>query len=270
MGVVNVTPDSFSDGGARYPDGHPEAAMAFGRELVTEGADILDVGGESSRPGAAPVDVEEELARVVPVVEALLQTGVPISVDTAKARVAEAALAAGATIVNDVSGAADEGLLRAVADAGAAYVLMHTRGTPAEMADLADYDDVVAEVYEFLAAGMDRCVAAGIPAERIVVDPGIGFAKRAEHNLEALRCLRQLRGLGRPVLIGASRKSFLGALLDGAAVDDRLEGSLACAIAAVDRGAAIVRAHEVRETARAVAVAHAIVAGAAPGAAADA
>lgn len=258
MGVVNVTPDSFSDGGLRYPDGHPEASVAHGRTLVAEGADVLDVGGESTRPGAEPVDEAEELRRVVPVIEGLADAGVPISVDTMKPAVAQAALSAGAQIVNDASGGGDEGLLKVVGDAGAAYVLMHTRGTPKDMAELADYDDVIAEVYEHLAAGIERCVAAGIDPDRIVVDPGLGFAKRAEHNLALLRALRQLRGLGRPVMMGASRKSFLGALLDGAGVDDRLEGSLACAAIAVTEGASVIRAHEVGATRRIVAVAHAI------------
>jgi dihydropteroate synthase len=258
MGVVNVTPDSFSDGGALYPDGHPDAAIAFGRRLIAEGADILDIGGESTRPGAAPVDEAEEIRRVVPVVEALSELDVPISIDTSKAKVAEAALRAGAVIVNDVSGAIDPELLGLVADADAGYVLMHTRGTPQEMAQLASYDDVVAEVYEHLATGLQRCEQAGIAADRVVVDPGLGFAKTAEHNLALLACLRQLRGLGRPVMVGASRKSFLGALLGTDDPADRLEASLACAASAVGGGAAIVRAHDVKETVRAVRVAAAI------------
>lgn len=257
MGVVNVTPDSFSDGGALYPDSHPAAAIELGRRLVAEGADVLDIGGESTRPGAEPVSAEEELERVLPVVRALADVGVPLSIDTTKAEVAKAAIAAGATVVNDVSGAADEELLRVTAEAGAAYVLMHTRGTPQTMAGLADYDDVVAEVYEFLATGLERCAAAGISPDSVLLDPGIGFAKRLEHNLALLRSLRQLRGLGRPVLVGASRKSFLGALLD-TDVDGRLEGSLACAVLAVNAGAAVVRVHEVAETVRAVRVAAAI------------
>jgi dihydropteroate synthase len=263
MGVVNVTPDSFSDGGAVYPGDHPQAAIALARDLVEQGADLLDIGGESTRPGADEVAADEEQARVLPVLEGLADVGVPLSIDTAKAEVAEAAIAAGAVIVNDVSGAADEGLLRAVGEAGVAYVLMHTRGTPRDMASKAEYDDVVAEVYEFLAEGLDRCAAAGIDPERVILDPGLGFAKRPEHNLVLLRSLRQLRGLGRPVLVGASRKSFLGAILD-TEVDDRVEGSLACAVAAVGQGAAIVRVHEVRETARAIRVAHAITLGEVP------
>ena len=261
MGVLNVTPDSFSDGGALYPDGHPETAVVLGLRSLEEGADLLDVGGESTRPGASPVPVDEELRRVVPVVERLAAAGAVVSVDTSKPEVARAGMAAGAAIVNDVSGAADPELLEAVAETGAAYVLMHTRGTPATMATLASYDDVVAEVYEFLAEGLARCRAAGIDLARVAVDPGIGFAKTAAHNLALLRAVPQLRGLGRPVLIGASRKSFLGRLLDGAEPDDRLEGSLACAAVSVAGGASLVRVHEVRATARVVRVAHAIARG---------
>jgi dihydropteroate synthase len=257
MGVVNVTPDSFSDGGVLYPGGHPDAAVAHARRLVEEGADLLDVGGESSRPGADPVDEEEERRRVLPVLKGLAGLDVPCSIDTTKPAVAEAALHAGAAIVNDVSGGRDEGLLRLTGEAGAAYVLMHTRGTPQDMARRADYEDVVAEVYEFLARGIERCVAAGIDEDRILVDPGIGFAKRPEHSFALLRHLRQLRGLGRPVLVGASRKSFLGSVLDGEA-GDRIEGSLACAVAAASRGAAVLRVHEVAETVRALLVVRAI------------
>jgi dihydropteroate synthase len=263
MGVVNVTPDSFSDGGLRFPDGHPDASIAHGRALVAEGAGILDIGGESSRPGADPVSEADELARVIPVIEGLADGGVPISVDTGKPAVAVAALDAGATIVNDAWGGFDDELLEVVGAAGAAYVLMHTRGTPQDMADRAQYADVVADVYEHLAAGIERCVDAGIAEDRIIVDPGLGFAKRAEHNLVLLRSLRQLRGLGRPVLMGASRKSFLGALLD-TPVDDRIEGSLACAAIAVMEGASVIRAHEVKATRRVVTVARAIATGGSP------
>lgn len=251
MGVVNVTPDSFSDGGALYPDGHPERAIAHGRALLAEGADLLDIGGESTRPGAKAVAADEELRRVVPVVEALAAEAV-ISVDTVKPQVARAALAAGARIVNDVSGGADRALLEAAAEHRALYVLMHTRGTPERMQALAEYDDVVAEVYEFLAEGVRRCAEAGIEPDCVLVDPGIGFAKTAAHNLALLGALRQFAGLGRPVLVGASRKSFLGAILDGAPPEDRLEGSLACAALAASAGAAVVRVHDVRETLRVV------------------
>jgi dihydropteroate synthase len=258
MGVVNVTPDSFSDGGTLYPDDHPNAAIAYGRRLIEEGADLLDVGGESTRPHAEAVDETEEIRRVVPVVEGLAGLGVPISVDTSKVKVADAALGAGAVIVNDVSGGADPTLLALVAETRAAYVLMHTRGTPRDMASLAVYDDVVAEVYEQLAAGLRRCEEAGIDPARTIVDPGLGFAKTAAHNLELLAGLRELRSLGRPVLVGASRKSFLGAILDSDDPTDRVEASIACAVTAVSAGAAIVRAHDVKETVRAVRVAAAI------------
>ena len=258
MGIVNVTPDSFAEMAPLYPEGHPGAAVEYALRLVTEGADILDVGGESTRPGAEPVAEDEELRRVVPVVEQLAAQGHAVSIDTSKAAVAEAALAAGATIVNDVSGGRDARLLEVTAEAGAAYVLMHSRGTPRDMTSLTDYGDVVAEVFEFLAAGIERCLQAGIAQDRVIVDPGIGFAKDAVQNLQLLRNLRQLRSLGRPVLVGASRKSFLGALLDDAGPADRLEGSLACAVSAVAEGAAVLRVHDVAATVRAARVARGI------------
>lgn len=258
MGVVNVTPDSFSDGGAVYPDGHPDAAIALGRQLLAEGADVLDVGGESTRPGAEPVSGDEERGRVEPVVGALAAEGAVVSIDTTKPTVARAALDAGAMIVNDVGAAGDDELLGVVAESGAGYVLMHSRATPADMQDHARYDDVVADVFEALASARDRCVAAGIPERRIVVDPGIGFAKTTEHNLELLRRLRSLRSLGHPVAVGASRKSFLGKLLGAEDPTVRLEGSLACAVQATTAGAALVRAHDVAATVRAVTVAAAL------------
>ncbi|MPZ72136.1 MAG: dihydropteroate synthase [Nitriliruptorales bacterium] len=258
MGIVNVTPDSFAEDEPLYPADHPHTAVAHGLRLREEGADILDVGGESTRPGADPVDADEELRRVVPVVEELVGAGAVISIDTSKPSVAAAAVAAGAVIVNDVSGGQDQQLLSVVADAGAAYVLMHSRGTPQTMASLASYDDVVAEVYEFLALGVRRCVDSGIALDHIIVDPGLGFAKAPEHNLQLLRGLRQLRSIGRPVLVGASRKSFLGALLDDAATGARLEGSLACVAVAVNEGAAILRVHDVAASVRTARVTHAI------------
>lgn len=261
MGILNVTPDSFSDGGALYPGGHPGTAVAVGLRLLSEGADLLDVGGESTRPGAQPVESSEELRRVLPVIEALAGEGACVSVDTSKAVVARAATAAGAAIVNDVSGARDPALLDAVAQSGAGYVLMHTRGTPADMQRRATYDDVVAEVYEFLADGLERCEEAGIPFDHVLVDPGLGFAKTPKHNLALLRALRQFRGLCRPVLVGASRKSFLGEWLGRADPADRLEGSLACVAAAVSCGAAVVRVHDVRPTVSVARVTHAIATG---------
>jgi dihydropteroate synthase len=261
MGVVNVTPDSFSDGGVLYPESHPATAIAHGRRLLEAGADVLDVGGESTRPGAEPVDEDEEQRRVIPVISGLTDVGATISIDTRKAAVARKALDAGAVIVNDVSGATHPALLDVTADAGAGYVLMHSRGTPEDMQRLASYDDVVAEVYEFLADGLERCLDAGIHPEGILVDPGLGFAKTPEHNLAILRALRQFRGLGRPVLLGASRKSFLGQPLGGGGPEDRLEGGLACATAAVLAGAAGLRVHDVAATIRVARVARAITTG---------
>jgi dihydropteroate synthase len=261
IGILNVTPDSFSDGGLLYPQAHPQTAIAHGQMLRTQGADILDVGGESSRPGAQPIDQNEELHRVLPVIEGLVRLGALCSIDTRKPEVARAALKAGAVIVNDVSGGADPRLLEVTAAAGAGYVLMHTRGTPAEMQRLATYEDVVAEVYEFLADGLNRCTQAGISPQGILIDPGLGFAKTAEHNLALLRGLRQFRGLGRPVLVGASRKSFLGSPLGGGGPQDRVEGSLACATAAVLAGSGALRVHDVEATIRAARVARSIATG---------
>jgi dihydropteroate synthase len=258
MGIVNVTPDSFSDGGLLYPQDHPQRAISHAGDLVAWGAAIIDVGGESSRPGSQPVPVDEELERVIPVVRALVERGaVVVSIDTVKAEVAAAAVQAGAKIVNDVSGAQHPELLDVVAATDVAYVLMHTRSTPADMHRHTSYTDVIAEVYEFLADGLSRLEAAGIARERVIVDPGIGFAKGLQHNLALLRELRQFRGLGRPVLVGASRKSFIGKLLD-VGTDDRLEGSLAAAVVATLAGVSVVRVHDVAETRRALTVASAI------------
>ena len=245
MGVVNVTPDSFSDGG-RYLD--PEAAIAHGRRLDEEGADILDIGGESTRPGAAPVGLEEELRRVMPVMEGLVEAGVKarLSVDTSKAPVAAAALAAGATLVNDVTGLrGDPAMVRVVAEAGAEVCLMHMLGEPRTMQDAPHYDDVVGEVKQFLAERAAWAIESGIPAERILVDPGIGFGKTAEHNLELLRRLNELVELGFPVTIGTSRKSFLGRLTGRQDPERRLPGTIATCVLAYERGAAAFRVHEV-------------------------
>jgi dihydropteroate synthase len=269
VGILNVTPDSFSDGGHHFdPDDHPGAAIAAGRDLLAAGADLLDVGGESTRPGAQPVAVDEELRRVVPVIEALAADGAVLSIDTSKARVAREAVEAGAAIVNDVSaGTLDPELLPTVAELGVPYVLMHMRGTPPTMQQDPSYDDVVGEVYDFLAARLGDLEEHGIPATRVIVDPGIGFGKAAAHNLALLRHLRQFTSLGRPLMIGTSRKSFLGRL---AADDDpaaRLEGSLVTAALAVAAGARLVRVHDVPETVRAVATAHAVATAGAAGAA---
>jgi len=259
QGVLNVTPDSFSDGGRFFTDGHPAVAIRAGRALVAAGADIVDVGGESSRPGAEPVAVDEELRRVIPVIEALAADGVTVSIDTVKAEVARAAVAAGAQIVNDISaGMVDPDLLPTVAELDVGYVLMHMRGTPRTMQVNPTYGDVVADIAAFLAEGLDRLAALGLPSERIVVDPGIGFGKTVAHNVALLRRLREFTALGRPVLVGASRKSFLGKLTGQDDADQRLESSLAAATVAVMNGASIVRVHDVEATCRAVAVADAV------------
>jgi len=241
MGVLNVTPDSFSDGG-RWLD--PDAAVAHGRTLAAEGADVVDVGGESTRPGAAEVPVEEELRRVVPVIEALAPT-VRVSIDTRKREVAEAALDAGASIVNDVSASLYD--VAAVHEAG--WVAMHMRGTPLTMQQEAAYDDVVSEVREFLVHRVRLALAAGV--REFWIDPGLGFAKTADHNLSLLARLDELVATGHPVLVGASRKSFIGRLTGHAPVDDRLEGSLALAVWAMEKGVAMVRVHDVRATVQA-------------------
>jgi dihydropteroate synthase len=244
MGVLNVTPDSFSDGG-RYLD--PELAAAHGLALVAEGADVVDVGGESTRPGAGPVDEAEERRRVVPVIEALAPS-VRVSVDTRSAAVAEAAVAAGATLVNDVSAS----LWPVAAEVGAGWVAMHMRGEPVTMQEAPRYDDVVAEVGAFLQERAAQARAAGV--EEVWIDPGIGFGKTLEHNLALLRSLDRLVAGGVPVVVGASRKGSLGQLTGGAPVDDRLEASVATAVWAVEQGAAMVRVHDVAATVRALAL----------------
>jgi dihydropteroate synthase len=250
MGVVNVTPDSFSDGG-RYLD--PEAAVAHGLALVAEGADLLDVGGESTRPGATDVPEAVELERVLPVVEELARTAeVPVSIDTRKAAVAAAALAAGATMVNDVSaGRHDPDLLGVAADAKVPLVLMHMLGTPATMQDDPRYDDVVAEVEAFLAERCRAAEAAGVDHQALVVDPGIGFGKRDQDNYALLDQLARFTRLGHPVMVGTSRKGFIGRALDSPA-DQRVEGTAATVVWAVERGARIVRVHDVAPMVQAV------------------
>lgn len=260
--VLNVTPDSFSDGGVHLTDDHPGAAVRDGLAMLDAGADIVDVGGESARPGAEPVDADEEIRRVVPVVEQLAAHDVTVSIDTAKARVAQAAIDAGAVIVNDVSaGALDDDLLPTVASSGASYILMHMRGTPRTMQTDPAYTDVVAEVFDFLADGLERAQAAGVERERVAIDPGIGFGKTVDHNVALLRDLRSFTSLGRPLLIGASRKSFLGHLTGEHDPLERLEASIAAAAIAVGNGASIVRVHDIRATVRAVAIADAVARG---------
>ncbi len=255
MGVVNVTPDSFSDGGLFL---EPEAAIAHGSELADEGADILDVGGESTRPGAAEVGVEEELRRTEPVVADLAGLGHEVSIDTSKLAVAAAALDAGATIVNDVTALRGDPEIAALcADRGASLVLMHMQGDPRTMQSEPAYGDVVTEVKAFLAERIEVAVAAGVAEERIWVDPGIGFGKTLDHNLELLRRLGELRDLGRPILVGTSRKSFIGRI-DGSEAADRIGGTIASSVLAAAEGADLLRVHDVAEAAQALKVATAI------------
>ena len=255
MGIVNVTPDSFSDGGL-YLD--PAAAIGHGRELRAEGADIVDVGGESTRPGAAAVDAAEELRRTEPVVRALADEGMAVSIDTSKRVVAEAALGAGAAIVNDVTAfAAEPELADLCADRGCGVVLMHMQGTPRTMQENPTYDDVVDDVKAFLAERVAFAVGRGISEDAISVDPGIGFGKTAEHNLELLRRLGELRDLGRPIVIGTSRKSFLGKLT-GRDVSGRLGGTIASNVIAYANGADVFRVHDVGAVREALIVADAI------------
>ncbi len=257
MGVLNVTPDSFSDGG-RYADF--DAAVGHGVRLRADGADLVDVGGESTRPGADRVDAETEIARVLPVIRALTGAGIPTSIDTSRARVAEAALAAGADVVNDVSGGlADPDMARVVRDAGCPWVLMHWRGHSREMRDLATYTDVVADVRAELSQRVDEALAAGVAAEQVIIDPGLGFAKTAAHNWALSARLPELVDLGFPLLFGASRKSYLGQLLADAAgtprpTSGREAATIATSLLAVAAGAWGVRVHDVRGTADALAV----------------
>jgi dihydropteroate synthase len=255
MGVVNVTPDSFSDGGL-FLD--PDIAIDHGRALAADGADLLDVGGESTRPGAAAVSAEEERRRVAPVVAGLAGIAVPVSIDTYKRSVAEAALDAGARLVNDVTALrADPELAGLCADRECEVVLMHMLGTPQTMQDNPVYEDVVDEVKAFLAERIERAVSEGVAEARITVDPGIGFGKTVEHNLELLRRLGELRDLGRPICVGTSRKSFIGKIT-GRPVDRRLGGTIASSVLAYANGAAMLRVHDVREVREALTAAEAI------------
>jgi dihydropteroate synthase len=258
MGVVNVTPDSFSDGGLFLDAG---AAIAQGRRLAEEGADILDVGGESTRPHADPVSAQEERRRVVPVIEGLAGAAPQLSIDTSKVEVARAALDAGATYVNDVTAFRSEPELAAlVAERGAECCLMHMLGDPRTMQDDPRYEDVVSDVKAFLEERLAFAVGEGVPEDRVMVDPGIGFGKTVAHNLELLRRLDEIVALGRPVVIGTSRKSFLGRLT-GREVDQRLPGTIATNVLALERGASVFRVHEVAPVRDALAVTAATVAG---------
>ena len=257
MGIVNVTPDSFSDAGVNF---RAEDAIATARRMVNDGAAIVDVGGESTRPGAAPVSLDEELRRVEPVLEAVAGE-LPVSIDTAKAEVARRALDLGAEMVNDVTALrGDPGMAGVVAEAGAYVCLMHMQGEPRTMQANPTYDDVVGEVAAFLEERMRLAVAAGIAEERICLDPGIGFGKSVEHNFELIRRLDELAALGRPLVVGFSRKSSLGRILgDPDATTGPVPASIAAAVAAYERGATILRVHDVREHVEALAAARAVV-----------
>jgi len=249
MGVLNVTPDSFSDGG-RFTA--REAALAQARRMVEEGAAVVDVGGESTRPGAQPVSVQEELDRVIPVIESLVrEVAVPVSIDTAKPDVMRAAVAAGAGFINDVLALRAEGALSVAAEAKVPVCLMHMQGEPRRMQENPQYQDVVSDIRDFLAARVAACEAAGIPRNQLVIDPGFGFGKTLEHNLELLRHLRAFTALGLPVLAGLSRKSLIGKAL-GLPVERRLHASVALALMAVQNGARIVRVHDVAPTVEAI------------------
>jgi dihydropteroate synthase len=255
LGILNLTPDSFSDGG-RYLD--PQAAVQRAREMIDSGADALDLGAESSRPGAAPVSREEELRRLLPVLEEVVSLGVPISVDTVKSEVAQAALARGASLINDISAlSSDPAMAEVCARSNAGVVLMHLRGTPRDMQTRTDYDDVVKDSIAALKAAMQRALSAGIREENVLLDPGIGFAKTPEQNLEILRRLPEYHALGRPLLVGASRKSFLSRF-GGATPEDRLAATLAVSVLAVVRGASVLRVHDVADNVRAVRAAEAL------------
>jgi dihydropteroate synthase len=254
MGIVNVTPDSFSDGGHHAS---MQAAIDHAQRLIAEGADILDIGGESTRPGAAMVGEQEELDRVLPVIEGLRDIPAPISIDTYKPSVMRAALAAGASMVNDVNALQSEGAIDAVLGSDAAVCLMHKQGNPDTMQQRPVYQNVMAEVGEFLRERIAALEVAGVARERIVIDPGFGFGKTIEHNLELLRNLDALKASGVPILAGLSRKSMLGAIT-GRDVDDRLVASVAAAMMAVQRGASIVRVHDVRETVDALKILQAV------------
>jgi dihydropteroate synthase len=253
MGVLNTTPDSFFDGGA-YTD--PHRAIEHGLQLLEEGADWLDVGGESTRPGAAAVPAEEELHRVIPVLEGIARQrpSAVLSVDTSKALVAERAIAAGATVINDVSALSDERMASLAARHGVTLVIMHMRGQPATMQQDTHYDDLVGEVAAYLAERAQRALRAGVPRERVVLDPGLGFGKRPEDNPRLIAAVPTFRALGFPVLVGASRKAFIGRLTGVQRAQDRLHGSVGAALAAARHGADILRVHDVRPTREALQV----------------
>lgn len=253
MGILNVTPDSFSDGGHFFA---ADAAVKQAQQMIDDGASIIDVGGESTRPGANAVPVDEEIARVVPVISAIRsQSDVIISIDTSKPEVMRAAVSAGADIINDVQALRVDGALEAAVELAVPVCLMHAQGSPKTMQDNPHYQDVVADVADFLMERVAVCIAAGIPREQLMIDPGFGFGKRARHNLRLMKHLSELNRINLPILIGVSRKSIIGKLLN-VSVEERLAGSLALASIAVWQGAKIIRTHDVRETAQAVNLCH--------------
>ncbi len=255
MGALNVTPDSFSDGGLFL---EPEKAFERAKQMVDEGCDILDIGGESTRPYAPPTSIEEEIRRLESLLENVRELDVPISIDTYKPEVARKALDMGADMVNDVSGLRNDAMVTLVAEKGVPVVIMHMKGEPKTMQENPEYDDLIGEIKEFFANSVKRAKDAGIGAHNIVIDPGIGFGKKVEHNLEILRRLEEFKELGHPILVGASRKSFIGKIL-GLEVGERLEGSLATVAIAIMNGASIVRVHDVRESVRVARMADAII-----------
>lgn len=256
MGIINVTPDSFSDGGDRFAS---DVAIADGLAMRDAGAAVLDVGGESTRPGAEPVSVDEELRRVIPVIEGLSRAGAVVSVDTRHARVMREAVAAGAAIINDVSGLeGDPDSLEAAVECGVPVVVMHMQGTPQTMQKAPQYGEVLLDVFDYLDQRVEACVAAGIPREMVCVDPGIGFGKSFDHNLQLLEGQSIFHGTGCPVLLGVSRKSFIGKLSGAQEPKERLAGSLACALEGVHQAVQIYRVHDVTETAQAFAISRAI------------
>lgn len=256
MGILNVTPDSFSDGG-RFVD--PDLAVRQAERMIEDGAAIVDIGGESTRPGAADVSEQDELDRVIPIIEAVrASTGAPVSIDTSKPAVMREAVAAGAELINDVRALRTPGAIEAAADLGVPVCLMHMAGEPRTMQSNPHYDDVVAEVAAFLEERVHACAAGGVREDRLILDPGFGFGKRVEHNVALLANLPQLHALGRPLLVGISRKTTLGALT-GRPVDERMPASVAAAVIAALKGAAIVRVHDVRDTVDALRVAAAVI-----------
>jgi len=257
MGILNVTPDSFSDGGRFFSR---EAAVECALVMERDGADIIDVGGESTRPGSAKVSAKEEMQRVVPVIEEIAKrVKVPVSIDTCKAAVAEAAVSAGASMINDISGLRfDRRMPHVAASAGVPVVIMHIKGTPETMQKNPVYTALIPEVMDYLREGIDIAMKAGVPGDRIIIDPGIGFGKTAGHNLEIIRRLNEFGGFEKPLLLGHSRKSFIGTVLDGLPVTERLEGSAAAAAIGIFNGANIIRVHDVKEMVRVARVADAI------------